>query len=104
MPDKIKKIRGDDPRLSSNSQKKRKGYRSIHLPNGVWQWKTDGVEVIIYSPTRERVSILYWDMLSTTEEAFRKKWNESKVGNVWYAGECITPGEIRDFIVTVLMK
>lgn len=104
MPDKIKKIRGDDPRFNENTPKRRKGYRSIHFPSGVWQWKAKhDYKIIIYSPTRERHEMFYWEMLDITREAFLERRWANYCCEICCGGY-VQPSEIRNFISWLLHK
>jgi hypothetical protein len=97
MPDKIHKIRGNDPRLNQPT-KPRKGYRSIHRPSGLWQWKTNGYDVIIYDPVRRPTRIHVWDLENKTRDEWwdNRGWDEF--------GHSIYPSEVRDYIANHLEK
>ena len=35
--------------------KKRHGFKTLHRPDGIWQWKVGRKNVIIYSPTNQKI-------------------------------------------------
>lgn len=75
MPDKIKKIRGNDPALSKPQKPQKRGdCRVLELASGMWQWKTDGIAVIIYDPAGKRYDKDIGDIFEippSTVNAFR---------------------------------
>jgi hypothetical protein len=86
MPDKKPKIRGNDPRLFE--PKPRKGYRRIHRPSGIWEWKTNGYDVVVYSPKRVRFQLSAWDL--EDKKQMSRDWDDY--------GHTVYPGDVRDYI------
>jgi hypothetical protein len=91
MPDKKLKIRGNDPKWSQ--PKLRPHLRCIHFSETeIWQWKTNGYEIFIFDPQRNRTIIRAWDLEGSTESEFfrNREWCEF--------GHAIYPSDVRTYI------
>lgn len=68
MPDKKPKHRFDDP--AKNQPKFRNDCRKLHLSDGIWQWKTDGHIVHVFSPDGKYHEIRVHELNGMTEESY----------------------------------
>ena len=68
--------------------KKRKGYRLLHLPNGVWQYRVGRSEVVIRSPQGKRRNVPCQELsgVDDWERACHKRYGH------------ITPSMVREYI------
>ncbi len=96
MPDRQKKIRGDDPRFQS--AKLRGDCRKLELPDGVWQWKVNADRAFIYDPDGNLTDVPLYTILEMTREEWEahhdQNWDENSTIP-------IEPHDIKGWIIGV---
>jgi hypothetical protein len=97
MPDKKTKVRGNDPRFSQS--KLRGDCRSVHVDGQEWQWKTNGYDIIIYSPTGKRSHVNAWTVEGKSKEEFDRIWAYRDWDD---PSHTVYPGDVRAFIANGL--
>ncbi len=90
MPDRITKIRGNDPRLTET--RLRGDARAIEIRNQTWQWKVGDRQVFIYNPAGERHAVAHHVLLGITEA----EWNAINEDSETIP---ITPKDISDYVM-----
>lgn len=79
------------PNIKTNNTRLRTGFRKIHRPDGIWQYKIGSGEIVIFTPDNERI-------LTNQSVVTGMSWYDLERGHWKKTFKGVTPEHITKFI------